>query len=95
VDAAAPEYLRISSPNTNFNWIVAFGDGNPYAQGVASYNNTVLNPNYDLAFRTFSDSAFTGAVPEPSTWAMMVLGFAGVGFMAYRRRKPDEALRAA
>ena len=27
------------------------------------------------------------AVPEPSTWAMMVLGFAGVGFMTYRRRK--------
>ena len=26
------------------------------------------------------------AVPEPSTWAMMVLGFAGVGFMAYRRK---------
>jgi choice-of-anchor C domain-containing protein len=30
------------------------------------------------------------AVPEPATWAMMVLGFVGVGFMAYRRRsKPD------
>jgi len=28
-----------------------------------------------------------GAVPEPSTRAMMTLGFAGVGFMAYRRRK--------
>jgi hypothetical protein len=25
-------------------------------------------------------------VPEPSTWAMMILGFARVGFMAYRRR---------
>jgi hypothetical protein len=25
------------------------------------------------------------AVPEPSTWAMMILGFAGVGFLAYRR----------
>ncbi|MES2193594.1 MAG: hypothetical protein V4517_04200 [Pseudomonadota bacterium] len=25
------------------------------------------------------------AVPEMSTWAMMILGFAGVGFMAYRR----------
>jgi hypothetical protein len=24
---------------------------------------------------------FTAAVPEPSTWAMMILGFAGVGFM--------------
>jgi PEP-CTERM motif len=35
-----------------------------------------------------------GAVPEPSTWAMMILGFAGVGFMAYRR-KSKPALMAA
>jgi hypothetical protein len=27
-----------------------------------------------------------GSVPEPSTWAMMILGFCGVGFMAYRRK---------
>lgn len=27
-----------------------------------------------------------GAVPEPSTWAMLLLGFAGVGALAYRRR---------
>ena len=26
------------------------------------------------------------AVPEPSTWAMLILGFASIGFMAYRRR---------
>jgi hypothetical protein len=26
------------------------------------------------------------AVPEPTTWAMMILGFFGVGFMAYRRK---------
>jgi hypothetical protein len=25
-------------------------------------------------------------VPEPSTWAMMILGFSGIGFMAYRRK---------
>ena len=25
-------------------------------------------------------------VPEPSTWAMIILGFAGLGFMAYRRK---------
>jgi hypothetical protein len=36
----------------------------------------------------------TPAVPEPSTWAMMILGFAGVGFLAYRRRK-QVALTAA
>ena len=34
------------------------------------------------------------AVPEPSTWAMMILGFAGVGFMAYRR-KAQSAVRLA
>jgi hypothetical protein len=27
------------------------------------------------------------AVPEPSTWAMLLLGFAGIGAMTYRRRK--------
>ena len=26
------------------------------------------------------------AIPEPSTWAMMLLGFAGLGFLGYRRR---------
>jgi hypothetical protein len=25
-------------------------------------------------------------VPEPSTWTMVILGFAGLGFMAYRRK---------
>jgi PEP-CTERM motif-containing protein len=39
---------------------------------------------------TFSE---VNAVPEPSTWAMLLLGFAGVGFMAYRR-KPKPALMA-
>jgi hypothetical protein len=26
-------------------------------------------------------------VPEPSTWAMLLLGFAGLGFIGYRRNK--------
>jgi hypothetical protein len=33
-------------------------------------------------------------IPEPSTWAMMILGFVGLGFMAYRR-KSKPALIAA
>jgi hypothetical protein len=28
-----------------------------------------------------------GAVPEPSTWAMMLLGFAGLGYAGYRQSK--------
>ncbi|WFU13526.1 PEP-CTERM sorting domain-containing protein [Bradyrhizobium sp. CB3481] len=30
-------------------------------------------------------------VPESSTWAMMILGFAGVGYLAYRRRNQTTA----
>jgi hypothetical protein len=26
-----------------------------------------------------------GGVPEPSTWAIMLVGFAGIGFLGYRK----------
>lgn len=32
-------------------------------------------------------------VPEASTWAMMLLGFFGIGFMAYRRKGSASSLR--
>jgi hypothetical protein len=36
-----------------------------------------------------------GPIPEASTWAMMILGFMGVGFMAYRRRSQGGHFRFA
>jgi PEP-CTERM motif len=39
------------------------------------------------ADRITLDVRTVSAVPEPSTWAMMILGFVGVGAMTYRRRK--------
>jgi hypothetical protein len=35
------------------------------------------------------------AVPEPSTWAMMILGFCGVGFLTDRRKENGPVLRIA
>jgi hypothetical protein len=67
---------------------------------------TLLSPNEFTAYINGADPAYlstllidvttgsVGAVPEPSTWAMMMLGFAGIGFMAYRR-KSKPALMAA
>jgi PEP-CTERM motif len=37
------------------------------------------------------EPVITTAVPEPSTWAMMIMGFFGLGFLAYRKN----GLRAA
>lgn len=86
ITAGATYYLGINSATANGQYVVAYGDGNPYPTGVASFNGSILGPNYDLTFRTYSDTGLTAAVPEPSTWAMLILGFAGVGFMAYRRK---------
>jgi hypothetical protein len=36
-------------------------------------------------------TATTTAIPEPSTWAMMALGFAGLGFLGYRKTRSDLA----
>jgi hypothetical protein len=32
-------------------------------------------------------SSISGTIPEPSTWAMMLLGFAGLGYVAFRRTR--------
>jgi hypothetical protein len=36
----------------------------------------------------------SGAVPEPSTWAMILLGFAGLGLAGYRKVKQAAVARS-
>jgi hypothetical protein len=60
---------------------------------------TGLTPFTSLVFSDADSNAFefnvapaqssVGSVPEPSTWAMMILGFLGVGFVAYRRKNAN------
>jgi hypothetical protein len=63
--------------NPNFGGdAITFGLGQtfnfaPGTNNEADYDNLSLTVN---------------SVPEPSTWAMMILGFAGLGFIAYRRK---------
>ena len=57
-----------------------------------THNVDGLIDNVSIAF---AEDRAVGAVPEPSTWAMMILGFMGVGFMAYRRKSQDAAFRVA
>jgi hypothetical protein len=39
----------------------------------------------------FTPASFTPGAPEPSTWAMMLLGFAGMGFLGYRSAREPRA----
>jgi hypothetical protein len=50
--------------------------------------------NVGVANFTPQFTALPSAVPEPSTWAIMVVGFAGVGFMAYRRKSKPALMDA-
>lgn len=52
--------------------VIAFDDGG--GKGAdGDYDDIVVRFN-------------VSAVPEPTTWAMMLLGFAGIGLLAYRRK---------
>jgi hypothetical protein len=72
------------------------------AQGELVFQYTTTQTTFDLSGygnKAFSNARFfsggvASAVPEPSTWAMLLLGFAVIGFTAYRR-KSKPALMAA
>lgn len=64
---------------------------NSYTFDLALFSGELQNAETQLA--KVEMIVNVAAVPEPSTWAMMVLGFAAVGYMTYRRRRP--ALRPA
>jgi len=61
--------------------------------GVVNANDTLFQSG--LAFDGIRVNDIQVGVPEPSTWAMLLLGFAGIGFAAYRRTKKDSAAFAA
>jgi hypothetical protein len=71
--------------SSQFNFAAQFN-----FDGLFSILGAQLPPGivFNNALATGQFSAFVtpvAAVPELSTWAMMIVGFAGIGFMAYRR----------
>jgi PEP-CTERM motif len=80
------------------------GSGVNFATASGLTGNIFLQSNNDLyrvntlgpfaSGYVSASSAPVAAVPEPSTWAMMILGFVGIGFMAYRRKSRPALMRA-
>ena len=62
-------------------------------RGVLLFRTT----NGQTATANFSDGIFTNVTltPLPSTWTMMIIGFVGLGFFAYRGSKKGSAVIAA
>jgi hypothetical protein len=85
------ELIVGANPNPNNG----FDNFNPYFDQTATFSlvcsacvlgETVTNVGISFGTNGFLVPTTVAAVPEPSTWAMMILGFLGLGFMAYRRK---------
>lgn len=66
-------------------WDLMFGGGGISGNAMTLYFTDGINGEKDGLFGALS-------APEPSTWAMMLVGFAGLGFLAARRRHSLVAL---
>lgn len=60
-----------------------------------SFTNLVGAENGGVLLDDVSVVDPPSAVPEPATWVMMLAGFAGVGYLGYRRKKNGGASMAA
>jgi hypothetical protein len=93
-----------------YNWVtkVLTTVDNPNADGTTAFGveGTIVNGINDegqlVGFYANTDQAavngfLANPVPEPSTWAMMLLGFAGLGFFGYRasRRRAQSCAATA
>jgi hypothetical protein len=80
--------LLLDGINYYNNHVVGYGCDAPatncFLDNVNDFKNSAYTPNLE-PWILLSEVQFTAAVPEPSTWIMMLLGFAGVGFGMYRR----------
>ncbi len=72
--------------------VVLWGDGN-YNFGPLTYGVAVTDGINALDYR-FSGLSALSPVPEPSTWAMLLLGFAGLGYAGVRQARKAGHLTA-
>jgi hypothetical protein len=77
------QFTGIPGPDTDFGRLgIVSNDGETLKSVVVT---TAAGESFDEFKQVqFSAASIPPSVPEPSTWAMMLVGFAGLGFLGYR-----------
>lgn len=89
--------LKVALPNWTLDkggyWLSAYNPQNLAVPGFSSTRAGLYqegiggHPGQTVAFTLYGNSA-AGAVPEPSSWTMLILGFGAVGFAMRQARRP-------
>jgi hypothetical protein len=86
-----PAYLNTTTtpgaPGSFSGWMLANFTFKADATSEVLSFLAVGTPAGNLPPFALLDGVSLSAVPEPSTWAMMLVGFGGLGYAAYRRRR--------
>lgn len=70
----------------SFNEADSTGAQYSYAGNFTSLTKLDVLGNFAFEGTVTQFEVFSSAVPEASTWVMMIIGFPGIGFLALRRR---------
>ena len=90
-------YTGPTDGSSQFDHWTTFGAAAGFKTGANTLEVVVENYVQGSGNPTGLNVEFTSSVsgvPEPSTWAMMLLGFAGIGFVAYRQTKKRAVVAA-
>jgi hypothetical protein len=74
--------LDACNPSAGCKLSLPAGD---YEIGVIG--DTSIDPTLTIGFDSPVFASASGAVPEPSTWAMILIGFAGLGYVGYHQAR--------
>jgi PEP-CTERM motif len=79
-------FLNVGSSNLTLSNVGFFLSDTQIPLDQLNLNDYPVTPIPGFDGSLSPGSSFGPSVPEPSTWAMLIIGFAGLGFLAYRRK---------
>jgi hypothetical protein len=96
LDGSGTQLADIILPTTPLRGTGCDTDFCPWVPFGVTFSGTAESVDFSGGTGEIGFSAITlrSAIPEPSTWVMMLVGFTGVGFVGYRAKRKKIALVA-